>query len=548
MMRWSTILCLFLQASLALSAQSDFYWIKFKDKASSPFQIGNPTQFLSQKSIERRNKQAIPISENDLPVSQAYIDSISPFIHQLVHRLKWFNMVVVKVGQNDYLDSIRQFSFVDSLAPIWFVPSRSVDMKDKFESVEPVDQNNVDSGLYGIAYNQIRMLNADLLHQLGYRGQGITVAMMDNGFVRADSIAGFDSIRPRIHQTWNFVRNQMNVYTDGGHGTNTFSCIAGNVPGHFLGTAPDADFFLYETEDIDDEWVMEEYNWAAAAEMADSSGADILSTSLGYTTFRSGAGDHTYADLTGDYTLITRASNMAFSKGMLVLNSAGNSGDDAWFYITAPADGTEVMAVGAVNPDRTITGFSSRGPNASGQIKPDVCAQGSSAAVLDISGNLAMAGGTSFSCPILAGCAASLWGAFPEKSAQEIRQVIIESADRFNTPDNNYGYGIPNFYNAYLQLLTAYNPNTLNLQAGAVIYPIPFTDELNLSLYNEEEGERRIELFDLLGRKVYSFHIFLRAQTYELVCLDGIQSLSAGEYILRMDGQKKYAQRILKMK
>lgn len=537
-----------LQASLMLPAQSDYYWIQLKDKNLSPFETTAPLQFLSQKSIDRRAKQAIAVTENDLPVSPAYTDSIRPFVSELVHRLKWLNMLVVKVEQADFLDSIRQFSFVDSIAPIYFKPARSVGNKFEGEFVQPVDQFTDYSNLYGIAYDQARMLNVDLLHQLGYRGKGITIAMMDNGYDRVDLIGGFDSVRTRIYHTWNFVHNDTNVYKDGGHGTNTFSCIAGNLPNRFLGTAPDAGFYLYTSEDDTREWVMEEFHWAAAAEMADSAGADILTTSLGYTYFNGDTGSHTYADMDGDRTVITRASNLAFSKGMLVCNSAGNYGDDNWFYIGAPADGYDVLAVGAVDAEENITNFSSRGPNAAGRIKPEVCAQGSNSGVLDIWGNLARAGGTSFSCPILAGAAASLWSAFPDKSAREIRDVIIASADRYRLPDTEYGYGIPNFYTAYLNLLTVYNGNLLHEQEGAMVYPVPFTDELSISLYNDTAGLRQVEIFDLQGRKVYAFQVYLRKDTYEIIRLNGIQALAAGAYILRTDGKKKYAQRILKIK
>lgn len=542
------ILFILVFAGFQATAQQYYYWIQFKDKNQSSFTLSHPTQFLSQKAIDRRAKQMIPITENDLPVSPAYVDSIRPYITQLVHSLKWFNVVVVKSDIPYFVEYVSGFSFVDSVAPIWLPPSRSQLDKGKIESVEPVNQSSPDSGYYGYAFNQIKMLNGDLLHQAGFRGQGITIAMMDNGCNRVDSIAGFDSVRSRIKLTWNFVEDHPDVYRNGAHGTNTFSCISANIPGRIVGTAPDADFFLFTTEDDNDEWIMEEYHWAAAAEAADSAGADILSTSLGYTTFRNDTGNHTYADLNGDYTVITRAANLAFSKGMLVCNSAGNYGGGSWYYVGAPADGKEVLAVGAVNPDENITSFSSRGPNSSGQIKPDVCAQGSGAAVLSMSGNLGFASGTSFSCPILAGCAASLWSAFPHISALELRDVIIASADRFTSPDNVYGYGIPNFYNAYLKLLTVYNQNPFRFQDGAILYPVPFTDELYVSLYNEKAGERLIELFDLQGRKVFSYSVYLRDETYELLRLDGVQALSSGEYVLRMDGKKKSAQRITKLR
>jgi serine protease AprX len=397
-----------------------------------------------------------------------------------------------------------------------------------------------------MAYRQANMLNTDLLHQMGFRGAGITVSSMDNGFVNVDHIAGFDSIRPHIMATWDFVHNQENVYDDGGHGTNTFSCMAGNIPGQMLGTAPDANYFLLETEDNGAEWVMEEYNWAAAAEWADSAGADIFTTSLGYTTFDYHRGDHSYNDLTGNKTVMTRAGNIAFSKGILVINSAGNEGKSGWHYISVPADGDSIMAIGAVDSSRTIADFSGRGPTKSGHIKPDICAQGVKSAVIATDGTVGFSGGTSFSCPTLAGSAASLWGAFPEKSAREIFDAIVISADRFWTPDNDYGYGIPNFYTAYLLLKSGYNGNIVKVSDDVIAFPNPFSNQLSVSLYSDENATRKIELFDLTGRKVLSQEIFIRDKSFSITTLTEAANLSTGEYILRLDGNKKLAHRIMK--
>ncbi len=538
-------ICLFSQANSNL-----FYWIKFKDKSHNPYTVNNPSQFLSQKSIERRANQDIAIDSTDLPLTPAYIDSIAPFITNLVHRLKWFNIAVVEIDDTinatSITNSIKQFSFVDSIAPIAFFPYKLY--LNKFETVHAVNQQIVYPNTYGASYHQISRLNADLLHQLGYRGQGIILSMMDNGFYNADTIAAFDSVRPRILATWDFVHNQQNVYTDGGHGTSTFSCIAANLPGHYLGTAPDANFFLLQSEDNDAEWVMEEYNWAAAAEMADSGGAQIFSTSLGYTVFNNGIGSHTYADLNGNKTIITQAGNIAFSKGILVITSAGNEGNSSWHYIAAPGDGDSILTIGAVDDIDTIASFSSRGPNSAGRIKPDVCSQGLNSAVIATDGTVTASSGTSFSCPIMAGCAASLWSAFPEKSAKEIKEAIIVSADRFWSPDNNYGYGIPNFYNAYLLLKTGYNGNILHINDDVAVYPNPFSNQLNVSLYSSEGKNHTIEIFDLSGRKVLSKQIYIRANTFEILNIYEVSSLAAGEYILRYDTQKKYSHRIIKAK
>jgi len=453
---------------------------------------------------------------------------------------------VTDVVTGNNFDSLKRFSFIDTIAEIKNNPLRSSFVNKKLEEVPPVNQLILYPNKYGAAYHQINMLNADLLHQMGYNGKGITISMMDNGFYNANNIAAFDSVRPRILGTWDFVNNEANVYDDGSHGENTFSCIAANLPNKFIGTAPGAYFYLFVTEDDSKEWIMEEYNWAAAAEVADSAGAQIFSTSLGYTEYDGGEGSHTYADLNGHNTLITCAANMAFGKGILVLNSAGNEGAKPWKYIAAPADGDSVLAIGAVDSTGKVTSFSSRGPNAAGLVKPDLCAQGQNSAVVNTGGGVGYSNGTSFSCPIMAGCFASLWSAFPNKTAHEIKDAVMISADHFWTPDSLHGYGIPNFYNAYLFLKNNYNQGIFPVTNEPVVYPNPFTTDLNVSFYNEEPGNHKIELFDLQGRKVYSNYIHIRNTTFEFVKIDG-DVLQPGEYILRIDETRELTQHLLKL-
>lgn len=540
--------------SLTAQNQSSFYyWVKFKDKQHNPYSLNNPLQFLTQRSVDRRTNQGLALDSSDLPVTPAYIDSVLPYAVQLVHTLKWFNMIVVQVTDSTMARSIKSFSFVDSVAPIITYPYKMLNSTSKLEQSTPVNQDIVYPDVHGSAYHQINMMNGDLLHQLGYLGKGMLIAMMDAGWNGADTIHYFDSVRPRISDTWNFVANQPGIYYDpdiieGGHGTETLGCIAANIPYQYTGTAPGASFVLYHTEDNTAEWVMEEYHWAAAAERADSMGAQIFSTSLSYNTFDDNIGNHTYADLNGNTTMITQASNTAASKGILVFNSVGNEGENAWYYMDAPADGDSVIAVGAVDSAGNVAAFSSHGPNSAGRIKPDLCAQGELDAVINSYGQLAVNSGTSFSCPILAGCAACLWQAFPNKTAHEIKDAIMASANHFLTPDNNHGYGIPNFYNAYLLLLTSYNGNILRLSDEAVVYPDPFTTQLNVSLYDSAGGTHTIELFDITGQKVAGQQLYIRQGTFELETLNGLGGLAEGEYFLRLDGQKKFTHPVVKMK
>ena len=548
---FSVWLSLYSLAAFSQNESALYFWIKFKDKQHSPYSLNNPLQFLSQQSLTRRSIQGLAPDSSDLPVSPAYVDSIAPYVTRVVHHLKWFNMVVAEINDTSSIDVIRHFSFVDSVAPIINYPYKALNVANKLEGpATPVDQQIIYPDVHGIAYHQLNMMNGDLLHQLGYRGQGVIISMMDDGCGGVDTLHAFDSVRPRILDTWDFANPLKTVYNDpssDGHGAETFSCIAGNVPYQYIGSAPDASFTLYHTEDFIPEWVMEEYNWAAAAERADSVGAQIYSTSLGYTTFDDNAGNPAFADLNGNKTMITQAANTAASKGILVFNSVGNDGSDAWHYMCAPADGDSVIAIGAVDSAKNVAGFSSHGPNAAGRIKPDLCAQGVLSAVI-YNGFPSYNNGTSFSCPTLAGCAACLWQAFPTKTAQEIKDAIMISADHFWTPDNNHGYGIPDFYNAYLLLLTNYNGNILRLSDDAAVYPSPFTTQLNVSLYNTNEGNRTIELFDMPGRKVFSKQVYVRANTFEIVALENLDGLNEGEYFLRIDKQKQFTHPVVKIK
>jgi subtilisin family serine protease len=551
--------CLLLFSSTVFSQNLSYlyYWVKFKDKQNNTYSLSNPLQFLSQQSLNRRSNQGLVPDSSDLPVSPAYVDSITPYITRVVESLKWFNMVVVEINDTSYINTIKQFSFVDSIAPIITYPFKALNQNNNLEGPgTPVNQQIIYPDVHGIAYHQLNMMNGDLLHQMGYQGQGMLIAMMDNGWNGVDTQHAFDSVRPRILDSWNFVDPQETIYNDSiadaygtttAHGTQTFGCVAGNIPYQYVGSAPDASFALYHTQDNVVEWVMEEYYWDAAAERADSMGAQILSTQLGYNYFADGIGNHTYADLNGNKTMITMAGNTAASKGMLVFNSAGNEGEYPWYYIDAPADGDSIIAVGAVDSAENVAAFSSRGPNSAGRIKPDLCAQGSMAAVL-IWGQPYYNSGTSFSCPILAGCAACLWQAFPTKTAQQIKDAIMISADHFWTPDNNHGYGIPNFYNAYLLLATNYNGNILRLSDDAAVYPSPFTSQLNVSLYSANEGNRTIELFDMLGRKVYGQQVYVRANTFEIFSLPNLDGLNEGEYFVRIDQQKQFTHPVVKIK
>lgn len=457
---------IFMTAMLQSPAQFSRYVIQLKNKTGTPFSISQPAQFLSQRAIDRRTRYRINIEQNDLPITPAYVDSIRLAGNVTILNVsKWFNQVCIQTTDASALSKINGFTFVQNAAPVAvrIMPS-TMPVNKPFDppihtSVLPITARPMNpAGYYdyGQSLQQVQLNNTQFLHNLGFRGKGMQMAILDAGFYHYQSLPTFDSIRnnQQILGTWDFVNNEASVDEDHYHGMQTLSTIAANLPGTFVGTAPQTAFYLYRTEDAGSEYPIEENNWAAAAEQADSAGADIFSVSLGYNTFDNSSLNHTYADMNGRTTTISKAANIAARKGILVACSAGNDGNAAWHYIGSPADADSVLTVGAVNINRQVASFSSYGPSSDGQIKPDVAAVGANAVVANTSnGAPSFNNGTSFSCPITAGLVTCLWQAFPEVSNMQIIATLRQSADQFNTPDDRTGYGIADAKKAFVLLI-----------------------------------------------------------------------------------------------
>jgi serine protease AprX len=459
-------LIIFIAGSTNSFAQFSRYIIQLKDKTGSPFFINNPTQFLTQRSIDRRKRYNISIDESDLPVTPAYIDSIRLSGNVTILNVsKWFNQVCVQTTDTAALNKINSFSFVKAASPI---AARMVnELQPVNKQLDPPynplplyvtgkPQGPTDYYNYGQSFPQVHLHNTEFLHNHGFRGEGMQLAIMDAGFYHYLSLPTFDSVinNNQILGTWDFVANEASVNEDYAHGMNCLSTIAANMPGLFVGTAPKTSFYLYRTEDISSEYPVEEQNWAAAAERADSLGVDVFSVSLGYTTFDNSLFNYTYANMDGNTTLIARAADMAANKGIMVVVANGNEGNSNWHYITTPADADSILAVGAVDVNRQVASFSSYGPASNGQTKPDVAAVGADAIVANQStGNPSYNNGTSFSCPIMAGITTCLWQAFPEVNNMDIIGALRKSSDRFTTPDNRTGYGIPDAKKAFVLLI-----------------------------------------------------------------------------------------------
>jgi hypothetical protein len=532
----------------------DVYMIGFTDKNNNGFSIDVPQEFLSERAIQRRLTRNISISENDLPLTSSYISQVAATGATVIGKSKWLNSISVLITNPQQLIDINQLPFVISNLQLNKI-STFISDENKFnlETLSPStnSQNRVASALafdYGQGYQQINMIGGMQLHQNGYRGQGMLIAVLDAGFPGVDIIAGFDSLRNenRIISTYDFVNRSPFVYSYNSHGTSTLSCMAALVPGSFIGTAPKASYLLLRTEDASPESKSEEFYWVEGAEYADSCGADVISSSLGYTTFDNAVINYTRSNLDGNTALSTRGADFAASKGILVVNSAGNSGGNSWQKLGAPADGDSVFCIGGVNSNLTRASFSSYGPTADNRLKPDVAALAVGSTVFNQDGSLGSANGTSFSCPIIAGMSTCLWQANPTYSNMELIEAIKNTSSQFSNPDSSLGWGIPNYSAADFILqgkkLEQY-PNAENI----LLSPNPFTDNLNFNFYSADTQSFRIVIADALGKKIFEHNYFATSKSYNQINIPIAQSLSIGIYFFSLSTKDKiYTRKLIK--
>lgn len=513
----------------------DRYIVFLKDKANTPYQLSNPSAYLSARAINRRAQMNIPIDSLDIPVNTSYVNNIANTGAKILNRSRWFNTVTVQADTIQII-AIGTFTYVEKYKKVFGANlHRGIPSKAKFE--EPVYNSNFSKnktvlGSYGGAQNQTQMINADALHAAGYTGKNSIIAVIDAGFSNANIHPAFDSLRlqNRLLGTWNFSTNTENVYGFSTHGTSVLSCMAALVPDSMIGTAPHAKYYLLRSEEEATEYVIEEYNWAAAAEFADSVGADVINSSLGYTEFDAASQNHKYADMDGNTTVVTKAAKMASNKGVFVVNSAGNSGNDSWFYIGAPADAEEVFSIGALTPQGSIAGFSSNGPTSDNRIKPDVSAQGNPAYLARANGGYGNGSGTSFSGPIIAGfsaCAIELYKTnHPHAKPAEIMTWIKSNADRANQPNNQYGFGIPDGNKLLLNASIDSNPSS-----NYVIYPNPTKGSLFINVNNGNNRQWDLIIADPIGKILYQN----KFSTVELLLgIDLPANISKGFYIISL--------------
>lgn len=549
------ILISFLFISFCSSAIAyDKYWITFKDKNGTPFNINTPSAFLSQRSIQRRINQNIPVTLNDLPVNPTYVQQVlATGAVNLRFTSRWFNAISIQTTDTNALAAIALLPFVQGVQAVQRYGKSTDDFVETFQDISvakfasPNETKELLAYNYGPSFNQINMIGGDCMHFMGFKGEGMVIAVLDAGFYKVDSLPVFDSLwaNNQILGTRDFVTGDTMVFEDHWHGTMVLSCMGGYLSGQIVGTAPKAKYWLLRTEDADTEFLVEEDNWVAAAEFADSAGADILNTSLGYTKFDDNTMNHSYLDLDGNTCRISIATDFAVAKGMFAVSSAGNSGASSWYYIGAPADADSALTVGAVDPGGIITSFSSRGPSADGDIKPNVCAQGRDAIVSAMGGGIQTANGTSFSSPITCGAVACLWQANPTMKNMEIYEAILKSSHQYNFPDDSlYGYGIPDFCMA--NIILSQKEKTAS-DENIQLFPNPFKNNISFTLTSNTNQNIVVDLCDITGKKVFSNSYLLNEKTVNTIEIKDISNLSNGLYILTVTGNEIfYSEKIIK--
>jgi serine protease AprX len=458
------------QLLFCATAQFSRHIVWLKNKGNNSFTLSDPSPYLSPRAITRRTRYAVQLDSTDLPVSPTYVAAVRAIPGVTILNVsKWLNAISIQTTSSAALASIQALPYVQQVAGLAARPSPLQPVRpDKFSNqliVSPITSTPSSEKITGDFYNygtnaglEMKLHRAEFLHNIGLRGSGMQVAVLDGGFFNYNTLPAFDSVnrKGQILSTWDFVTGNATVSDDHPHGMQCLSTIAANIPGQFVGKAPQAFFHLFRTEDVNSEYPIEEFNWVCGAERADSEGADLISSSLGYYDFDNPVFNYTYAQMDGKTTLAVKGADLAAKKGLLVFNSAGNEGAGSWRYIITPADGDSVVAVGAVNAAGAVAGFSSYGPSSDGRIKPELASVGWQAVVQSTAGTIGVANGTSFSCPNLAGLTTCLWQGFPEFNNIKIVDALKRSANRYTNPNDRIGYGIPDMKNAFAYLLAEY--------------------------------------------------------------------------------------------
>ena len=502
------------------------YFVAFTDKNASPYSVGNPQQYLSQRAINRRTNQGIAINNEDLPVNPNYVQQVKSTGAIVISYSRWFNGVIVRITNQSQIASINALSCVSSNKPLARVKStpKLIPTAQSIPSAKKTAAAQSDRFNYGQSQGQIYLLNGECLHNQGYDGTGMQIGIIDNGFINSIGAAVFDTLwgNHQVIASHDFFTDDSLVYNEGGHGTEVLSCIAANSPGQMIGAAPYAKFYLLRSEIDTTEKIVEEYQWVSAIEYADSAGADVINSSLGYTTFDDASQNHTWADLNGRTSVASISATMAARRGMVVCVAAGNEGGSSWQKISVPADADSILASGSVNGGGIYSSFSSTGNTADGRIKPDVAAQGENTCIANSSG-IFTGNGTSFASPTMAGMVACLWQGNPTKTNMQIINAIKQSASQYAVPDSLLGYGIPDFCVADQILKGNVGINSL-------------TNNIITTLCGSTDCVLSVNLYDVSGRMVLSGETKSSQNntTDKIIRSLDLSSLSTGMYVVKI--------------
>ena len=443
---WWIFLLLLISVFQSVASPRYRFRVYLHTKGEAGYRVDKPEAFLSAEAIARRERMGIAVEADDCPIAPAILDQLAQTGVKPILTSKWMRTVVVESEDYGVEQTLRQLPMVDSVRFVWQGEATApLDRVESGERLAPTKEPK--KSPYGYALGQIKLLNGLKLHRAGFRGQGMRVAVIDAGFLNADRMRVFDSLR--LLGTYNVVSPGQSVFAEDEHGTKVLSCLAANAPGWMVGTAPEASYWLIKSEDSRSEYPIEEDYYVAALEFADSVGVAVVSSSLGYYTFDDDSLSYTQADLDGHTAFISRAAHRAAEKGLLLFSSAGNEGNSTWEKITFPADTEGILTVGSMTSQKERSRFSSKGLTADGRIKPDLVALGSGSCVVVGSGEISYGSGTSFATPILAGMGICLWQALPQLSPQELIDLLRQSGSQAERPDAELGYGLPNLYKAY---------------------------------------------------------------------------------------------------
>ena len=481
----------------------DRYAVFFKFKPQKEYSLGSPSKFLTEKAIQRRLREKFPLDSLDLPVTPSYIQGISSHSQELLYVSKWLNaaIVVTDAEGKKKMEGLPFVQKVDWVAK-GFISRTGNRNSTEVSSAQPKKWVLEESYRQAAAYDfQNELLGIPTMHQAGFTGKGITVAVFDSGFPGLDKAIAFSHLftNSQLLGQLNVVRPWIkDVFRDNEHGTQVASLILANQASTLVAGAHQANVIFAITEDVATEYPIEELNWVRAAEYADSLGVDIINSSLGYLDFDEPSLTYTKSQLDGKTTYVTRGATLAAKRGILVVNSVGNYGSAGSSSLVAPADADGILAVGAVNSSSTVSAFSSRGPTADGRIKPELVAFGQNPVLIRGSGQVGAASGTSFSAPQIAALAAGLWQAKPEWTKDELLTNLLKSGSQYAAPDQNLGYGIPNFRSAIYGTLLGLNEE---IELGSNVYPNPLRTE-SLSIRFGKELRMTLQILDSSGRKV----------------------------------------------